>query len=367
MTILDQLAMLGQSIWLDYIDRTILFDGELQKLIDAGLRGMTSNPSIFEKAISQGGHYDQAIRHLFGTGLTAEEITVQITVDDVRKAAELLHPVYQDSRGLDGYISLEVNPRLAFDAQGTLAEAKRLWALVNKPNLMVKIPATRQALPAISGAIAAGINVNVTLIFSLERYTQVIQAYISGLAERVQKGEPVEQIASVASFFVSRIDTKVDFELERLAGQPENNSRAAGLLGKSAIASAKLAYQQYKRVFEGPEFSSLKDHGAQVQRPLWASTSTKNPAYSDILYVQELIGPQTVNTLPKETLTAFMDHGQARLSLEDGVDQAAQVFNDIHHLGIDLNLVTGELESEGVQAFEKSYNQLVESIQAKSR
>jgi transaldolase/glucose-6-phosphate isomerase len=368
MTKLHELAQLGQSIWLDYIRRSFISSGELQQLIDQGLRGMTSNPSIFEKAISGSTDYAADLERLVREGKSLEEIYEALVVDDIRAAADLLRPVYDSTNGDDGYVSLEVSPTLARDTEGTLAEAQRLWSLVSRPNLMIKIPATKEGLPAITRALMSGINVNVTLIFSLERYAEVIEAYLSGLEERANVDLPIQGLASVASFFVSRVDSKVDPRLEEIiaAGGPLAGT-ARSLLGKAAVANAKLAYQQFCAIFEGPRFARLREQGARYQRPLWASTSTKNPAYSDIKYVEELIGPHTVNTLPQETIDAFVDHGLPRLSLEEEVEGARAALEALEELGISMEQVTRELEVEGVEAFAHSFEKLMTGLTEKQR
>ena len=366
MTKLHELNELGQSIWLDYIRRSFLDAGELQRWIDMGLRGVTSNPSIFEKAIAGSQDYQEDLRQLAQEGRSADQIFAELAASDIRQAADLLRPVYEESRGTDGFVSLEVNPALAYDTQASLDEARRLWSAVDRPNLMVKIPATEQGIPAIAQAISEGININITLIFSRSRYGEVISAYLQGLEQRLSLGLPVRQIASVASFFVSRVDTKVDKQLESILQQEGPGADlAARLLGKAGVANARLAYRQFKEVFEGERFARLKADGAQVQRPLWASTSTKNPAYADIKYVQELIGPQTVNTLPQETLEAFLDHGEVRLTIDEDLDGLQRAVQSLEDLGISLEQVTQELEQEGVAAFAKSYEALMETIQNK--
>ncbi len=366
MTKLHQLAELGQAVWLDYIQRAFMQSGELQKLIDNGLRGMTSNPTIFEKAIAGSQDYDADIARLAKEGRTTQEIYEALAIADIRTAADLLRPVYDATQGADGYVSLEVNPELAYDTPGTIEEARRLWQAVERPNLMVKIPATKEGIPAITEAIAAGVNVNVTLIFSLDRYEEVMEAYLQGLEKRLANGEGVERIASVASFFVSRLDTKVDRLLENIITTESPQAElAARLLGRCAVDNAKLAYQRFRRVFEGERFLALASRGARLQRPLWASTSTKNPKYSDILYVQELIGRHTVNTLPQVTLDAFLDHGKVALTLEDGLEQAQNEINSLGQLGISIDQVTQELEDEGVAAFARSYRDLLGSLREK--
>lgn len=372
MTKIHELAELGQSIWLDYIRRSFISDGKLQSLIDIGLRGMTSNPSIFEKAIAHSDDYDQEMEILAGEGNSIDEIYTCLAVEDIQRAADLLRPVYNETHGGDGYVSMEVNPNLAHKTRETISEASRLWSLVDRPNLMVKIPATRQGLEAITQSIAAGLNINVTLIFSLERYAEVMAAYIAGLEIRLDQGQPIDHIASVASFFVSRVDTKVDKLLEAIIHENGHHAKLArSLRGQAAVANAKVAYSQFKEVFErdpysrGGKFKTFEAKGARLQRPLWASTSTKNSAYSDIKYVQELIGKHTVNTLPQETLENFLDHGSVRLTLEDDMNQAHFVLESLEDIGISMEQVTKELEDEGVAAFSQSFNSLMQSIEAK--
>lgn len=366
MTKLHELAELGQAIWLDYIRRSFIDTGELENLIRMGLRGMTSNPSIFEKAIAHSSDYDEDLQRLVNEGKTEDEIFLALAIDDIQRAADLFRPVYLQTQGADGYVSLEVNPELANDSQATFEEARRLWSLVDRPNLMVKIPATQAGLPAITQAIAEGINVNVTLIFSLERYGEVMSAYIAGLWDRLGAGKPVDSIASVASFFVSRVDTKVDRQLEEIVRREGPQARlAASLLGQAAVANARMAYSQFHEVFEGETFADLREKGARLQRPLWASTSTKNPNYSDIKYVQELIAPHTVNTIPQDTLEHFLDHGEARITLEDGLEEARFVLQSLRDLDISMEQVTQELEDEGVAAFAQSFKSLLKSIREK--
>ena len=368
MSKMKQLAALGQAIWLDYIRRSFLEDGSLQSLIDRGLRGMTSNPTIFDKAIAGSDDYDPAMKSLVFEGKSSKEIYTSLTVADIQTAADMLRPVYDANQGQDGFVSLEVAPTLARDTQGTVTEAQRLWALVNRPNLMIKIPATQEGLPAISQAIAAGINVNVTLIFSLTRYAAVMDAYLSGLEQRIQRGLSIDKIASVASFFVSRVDSKVDKRLEAIVKEEgPTASKAADLEGKIAVANTKMAYQQFKDVFSSARFKALQNHSAQIQRPLWASTSTKNPAYSDIKYVQELVAKDTVNTLPQKTLENFEDHGTAELTIETGLEAARQALNSLKELGISMQTVTDELEDEGVKSFAKSFESLLDTIETKRK
>lgn len=368
MTKIQELAQLGQAIWLDYIQRGFLKDGGLQRLIDQGLRGITSNPTIFEKAIARSQDYDRELAALARQGKSATEIYLDLATEDIQQATDLLRPVYEQTAGADGYVSLEVSPYLSNDTDATAREARKLWRRVNRPNLMIKIPATKAGLPAITQSIARGINVNVTLIFSLDRYAEVMAAYIKGLELRLSQGQPVDQIASVASFFVSRVDTKVDRLLEEIIRNESPKAQLAhSLLGQAAVANARMAYAQFKSVFESDDFRQLEVRGARLQRPLWASTSTKNPAYSDILYVQELIGPHTVNTLPQETLEHFLGHGKVELTLENNSDEARFILQSLKDVGISMTQVTTELEEEGVAAFSKSFDALLNSIEAKRK
>jgi len=353
---------LGQSPWLDNIHRALLDDGTLAAMVEAGeVTGLTSNPTIFEQAIARGDAYDQALAALVAAGRSAEQIVDTLTIQDIRRAADILLPVFRRSAHRDGYVSLEVAPTLAHDTEATVREARRLWRAVRRQNLMVKVPATRAGLPAITECIAAGINVNVTLIFSLERYAEVIDAYLAGLERRQDAGMPLDRIASVASFFVSRVDTVVDGILEeRLrAASPEQRSRLERLRGTAAIALAKLAYQRFRSAFTQGRFARLVRDGARVQRPLWASTSTKNPAYPDTYYVEALVGPDTVNTMPPHTLAAYRAHGQPACRIEHDLDRARQVLLELHELGIDLKAITTRLETEGVAAFARSWAALL--------
>jgi transaldolase len=363
MTKIHELTELGQAIWLDYIRRSFIQQGNLQAFVDKGLRGVTSNPSIFEKAIAQSDDYDEQLEKLAQAGRSTDEIYTQLAVQDIQRAADVLRPVYDATEGADGFVSLEVDPTLAHETQATIDEAARLWELVERPNLMIKIPATKEGLPAISKSITNGLNINVTLIFSLARYGEVMAAYVSGLEMRQRAGNPIDHISSVASFFVSRVDTKVDKRLEAVIQREGPQAElAASLRGQAAVANAKMAYRQFKTVFEREGFKNLQEKGARLQRPLWASTSTKNPAYSDIKYVQELIAPHTVNTLPEKTLNAFMDHGEVKLTLEDDINKAEFVLQSLEDVGISMQAVTQELEDEGVEAFAKSFRALIERI-----
>jgi transaldolase / glucose-6-phosphate isomerase len=361
---ISKLTDLGQSLWYDYMERRILENGELAQMINQGvIRGLTSNPSIFNHAIANSKDYDSALIPMSWAGYTDKMILEQLMVEDIKRVADLLRPVFDKTHGGDGYVSLEVRPDLAFETEKTIAEAQRLWELVSRPNVMIKIPATKPGLAAIRQSIAAGININITLIFSNERYKEVMEAYLSGLEERVKAGKPLDHIHSVASFFVSRIDSKVDKYLQPLIKSPGSQAKIArGLLGKIAIANARLAYQEFRKVFESERFSKLQARGATLQRPLWASTSTKNPDYPDTMYVDELIGRYTVNTVPPQTLIAFRDHGMAQLTIEKDLERAYQDFEDLETVGISIQKVTHELEEEGVQAFAESYTSLLASV-----
>ena len=360
----------GQSVWYDNIQRSLLRNGELAGMIERGeIRGVTSNPTIFMNAITKSQDYDAGLAPMARAGSNAEEIFWQLAIEDIQAAADLFLPLYRQSGGGDGYVSLEVSPYLAQDADGTLVAAKWIWQRVDRPNLMVKIPATKAGLPAITAAIAAGINVNVTLIFSGERYAAVMDAYLKGLEKRVAAGLPVSSIASVASFFVSRVDTKVDGHLAGMIDRGGTRAdRAASLLGKAAIANARLAYADFKEVFAADRFQVLKAKGARVQRPLWASTGTKNKQYSDVMYVDELIGPDTVNTVPPQTLVAFLDHGHVRPnSLEENLEGAHQALAGLEALGISMSAVTGELEQEGVKSFADAFTTLLSAVEGRRR
>jgi transaldolase len=365
---LKRLGTLGQSIWLDYIRRDLMASGELRRLIDEdGLRGMTSNPSIFEKAIADSHDYDGDIRAMALEGNGADAIYETLSQHDVESAADQFRPLYDRTDGQDGYVSLEVNPHLAHDTKGTIEEARRLWAALNRPNVLIKVPATANGLPAIQQLIGEGISVNVTLLFGLPRYRQVAEAYIAGIEARAAQGEPVKHLASVASFFVSRIDALVDPLLEKLIAQGSKEvDLAKRARGQVAIASAKMAYQIYKEIFGSDRFRKLAARGARAQRLLWASTSTKNPDYSDVKYVEALIGPDTVDTAPLETLGAYRDHGEPEARLEQGVEEARRVLERLPELGIDIDKVTRQLEDEGVEKFNKPFDKLMEALTQKS-
>jgi len=357
-TPLQELADHGQSVWIDYLSRPFVQDGELSGLVDEGVQGVTSNPTIFQGAIAEGDAYDQQIRELVEGGESEpKEIFIALAGADIRDACDVLRRVYDDGDGKDGYVSFEVDPRLAHDTEATIAEAKRLHGLIDKPNLFIKIPATQEGLPAIEETIAAGIPVNVTLIFSLERHKAVAEAYIRGLQRLADSGGDLSKVASVASFFVSRVDTEADKRLDE-AGKPE-------LKGKLAIANAKLAYQTYKEIFSGEAWEALEAKGASRQRCLWASTSTKNPDYRDVIYVEELVGADTVNTMPRATVEAVQDHGEIRDSLEEDVEGAKQLLKDLEAAGIDYDDVVATLEKEGVQKFADSFKDLFADIESK--
>ncbi len=365
MSKLIELEKMGQSIWLDYIQRSLLTSGELKQLVSTGLRGVTSNPAIFEKAIAGSNDYDEDLKQLIKTDGSIEQIYEALAIKDITLATDTLRSVYDSSNGKDGYVSLEVSPELAYETEKTVAEAKRLYETVNRPNVMIKVPATEAGLPAIAELIGCGVNVNVTLIFSLQNYKAVAEAYQAGLERlaatgpSVKGGHAVDRVASVASFFVSRVDSAVDQELEKI--------NHAALLGKIAVANSKIAYAEYKNIIQQPRWQQLAAQGARVQRVLWASTSTKNPAYPDNLYVDELIGPDTVNTLPPATLDSFMDHGRVAETLTQDLEQAQRQVAQLSDLGIDLNAVTQKLQDDGVVAFAKPFAKLLESIAEKCK
>lgn len=362
---LQQLAALGQSIWLDYIHRDMFGSGQLRRLIDEdALSGMTSNPAIFEKAIDHGQAYDRQIAQLAAEGRSANEVYEAISQSDVRQAADELRRIYDRTQGLDGYVSLEVSPHLARDTSGTIAEGRRLWSALDRPNVYIKVPATREGLGAIRQLISEGINVNVTLLFSLPRYHEVMDAYLQGLEQRLTTGGSLERVSSVASFFVSRIDTMVDAQLEQQASAARGTAALAAR-GQVAIACAKLAYEMYRHMFAHERFKQLAARGARVQRPLWASTSTKNPRYSDVMYVEALAGPGTVNTMPVETLEAYRDHGRPQPRLSQDLDQARRLFESLPELSIDIDAVGRRLEEEGIEKFNQPFDKLLEHIGAK--
>ncbi|HKL96438.1 MAG TPA: transaldolase [Paludibacteraceae bacterium] len=356
---LKKLEALGQAIWFDYIRCDLMTSGELQRLIDEdGLRGITSNPSIFQKAIAESNLYDSDIAGEALAGKDSTAIYEAISQRDVQQAADMFKSVYEKTNAKDGYVSLEVNPHLAHDTKGTIDEARLLWKNLNRPNVLIKVPATLEGVPAIRQLISEGININVTLIFSVARYKAVLDAYIGGISDRLKLGKPIKNIASVASFFLSRIDAVVDPLLEKLA--PVTSQK---LRGQVAVSSAKQAYQIYQEAFENREFLKL---GAAPQRLLWASTSPKDPTYSDIKYVEALIGSNTVNTVPPETLAAYRDHGNPALLLETDVEKATQVLSELPKIGINLNAITDKLENDGVASFKQAYDKLIDAIKTKS-
>ena len=354
---LKQLSKFGQSIWYDNIRRAMLTSGEFEELIAAGVLGVTSNPTIFEKAIAGSADYDSALKMYLDQGLDLDSIYENLVLEDIAAAADKLLPVFEQTSGLDGYVSVEVRPTLANDTQGTIDEARHLFKSLQRPNIMIKVPATPQGIPAIETLIADGININVTLIFSLKHYEAVAEAYLAGLEKRLASGGDISQIASVASFFISRVDSTVDWELDQIGN--------SSLKGKIAIANAKFAYTRFGQIFSGERWDKLAPAGARVQRPLWASTGTKNPDYPDTLYIDELIGPDTVNTVPPATLNAYRDHGQVRPSLESDLDLAKTQVQDLSQLGIDLDSITQKLQDDGVASFAKSFESLMKSLSDK--
>jgi len=366
-----QLKALGQSVWYDNIDRSQLVSGQFKRLLDEdGICGVTANPTIFEKSISSGHAYDEQINQLIREGKSTNEIYEALIIQDIRTVADILRPIYDSANRQDGLVSLEVSPDLAHDTEGTLSEVRRFWKMVDRPNLMIKIPGTPEGIPAVLEALTEGINVNITLIFSISTYRQVAEAFISALEARRTAGEDISHMASVASFFVSRVDTLVDKLLEDKVKATSNTSEQQhlkSLEGKAAIANARLVYQDFKKIFNTPRFAALKQAGAYVQRPLWASTSTKNPAYRDVLYAEELIGPDTVDTMPLETIENFRDHGRVRLSIEDNLEEAHQVFDALEKIGIHYDQVTKQLQDEGVQKFADSFHTLFEGIAEKRK
>jgi transaldolase len=356
---LHRLSELGQSVWIDFLSRQLLRSGKLARMMEEDtVVGVTSNPTIFQKAISEGDAYDEQLREVLAEEDDDKEVFLRLAVQDVQDACDLLRPVWDAGAGRDGYVSIEVDPNLAYDTEATIAEAQRLHELVDKPNCFVKIPATQPGLPAIEEMIARGRNINVTLTFSLQRYAEVVEAYLRGLERLVGSGGDPSRVASVASFFVSRVDTEADRRLDEAGAQDE-------LKGKLAVANAKLAYQRYKELFAGERWEALRAKNASTQRCLWASTSTKNPAYRDVLYVEELIGPETVNTMPQETIEAFQDHGEVALTLEQDLDGARRVFEQVAEAGVDYDDVVAVLEREGVEKFADSFSELLDGVRSK--
>jgi transaldolase len=359
----------GQSAWQDDISRDMLNEGSIRTAIEEiGIRGLTSNPTIFEKAIAAGTAYDEEISGLLERDLDAHAIFETVAVRDIQNAADLFRPIYESSEGADGFVSIEVSPLAARDPAVTADDARRLWAAVDRPNLMVKIPGTVEAVPVIQQMLTEGININITLLFSVAAYERVARAYIAALAARRATGQPIDRIASVASFFVSRVDTLVDKLLDEKIGATSDATQKGwleSLKGKAAIANAKIAYQAFGRLFSGPEWDVLAAAGADVQRPLWASTSVKNPAFPDTMYVDELIGPQTVNTMPRPTMAAFLDHGTVKRSVDTDLSGAYKTMEDLAAAGIDIDAVTAQLEDEGIASFSKSYDSLLEGVASK--
>ncbi len=368
---LQQLKNYGQSVWYDNIDRTQLISGDFQRLLDEdGVVGVTANPTIFQKSISHSSAYDEQITHLIGEGKGTNDIYEALIIQDIRTVADLLRPIYDRTNMLDGYVSLEVSPDLAHNTDATIAEVRRFWKLVDRPNLLIKIPATPEGIPAVQAALSEGINVNITLIFSIQAYRDVTEAYLSALEERNAAGKDISHIASVASFFVSRVDTLVDKLLDdkiKATSDSAEQQKLHLLQGKAAIANARLVYQDFKKIFSTPRFETLKHSGARVQRPLWASTSTKNPAYRDVLYAEELIGPDTVDTMPLETIENFKDHGRVALTIENNIPQAKAELEMLETVGIHYDAVTQQLLDEGVQKFADSFHQLFQGIEEKKK
>ncbi|NOY39537.1 MAG: transaldolase [Nitrospirae bacterium] len=361
----------GQSFWYDNISRGLLKSGELKRMIEEeGLRGVTSNPTIFHKSIQSGNDYDEQLHQLFGKETSEKDLFYALAIQDIVEACELLMPVYEESNGLDGYVSIEVDPHLAYDTEGTITEATEIAERIGKPNLMVKVPATREGLPAVEELLYRGYNINVTLLFSVKRYEEVIDAYMKGLERRVSEGKPLDRVASVASFFVSRVDTLVDNLLEEKLKTAVDDDEKAGiksLEGKAAVANARMAYQLFKDAFSSQRFFVLMEKGAKIQRLLWGSTSTKNPAYRDVLYVEELIGPGTVNTMPDAAWKAFKDHGKVDRTIDADIEDAIATIRSIEEKGISIDQVTKELEDEGVRLFTESFDALINLIAEKKK
>jgi transaldolase len=360
MTILHDLHALGQSVWLDFIRRSLIASGELQELMGQGVRGVTSNPSIFNKAIGGSEDYDEDLKAMLAQDPAADAVTLYegLALKDIAAAADVLRPLWEESDAGDGFVSIEVNPKLAHDAEGTVEEARRLWSTLKRPNIMIKVPAADEGLPAIRTLISEGINVNVTLIFGQEKYRQQAEAYISGLEDRIERGGDISKLNSVASLFVSRLDTKADAALAAVGDQE--------LQGKIAVSNAKIVYSLFEVLFVGDRWEHIARAGGRVQRPLWASTSTKNPAYPDTLYVDPLVGPHTVNTMPPQTIEATLDHGTAKVAVRDGLDAARANLAQLAMHGINLNELTDELLAEGVAQFDEAFDELLESVAAKA-
>src|SRR5256714_5033523 len=364
-----QLKELGQSVWYDNIDRSQLASGQFQRMLDEdGVVGVTANPTIFEKSISAGHAYDEQIDQLIREGKGTNEIYEALIITDIQTVADILRPIYEQTNGHDGYVSLEVSPDLAHDTEATLSEVRRFWKMVNRPNLMIKIPGTSEGLPAILQSLTEGITVNIPLIFPIDTYRKVADAYISALEKRNAEGKDISRMASVASFFVSRVDTLVDKMLEdkiKATSDTAEQQKLKSLEGKAAIANARIVYQEFKRFFNSPRFEKLKQNGAHVQRPLWASTSTKNPAYRDILYAEQLIGPDTVDTMPPQTIKAFLDHAVVERTVDKDVDQARAELAAIEKAGISMEAVTLQVQKDGVKLFADSFDELIDAISAR--
>jgi transaldolase len=368
--IAEELALFGQSIWLDNINRSLIESGKLKDMINIGLRGMTSNPTIFDKAISKSSNYDDKIRELCIQNKSTFQIYDDLTIRDIQEAADIFKPVYESTKGMDGYVSLEINPQLALQTKETIEEGKRLYHKVNRPNVMFKVPSTDAGFEAIEELLASGININITLIFSLEQYKKTAQAFLRGLKRLSENTNDLSRIGSVASVFVSRVDTVVDSALDELiakASDESTKSALEALKGKAAVANSKRIFQKYLEIFSGEEFQALKEKGAKLQRVLWGSTSTKNPAYDDIKYVSELIGKNTVNTLPDNTFEAFLDHGTIHEALTSDDQTAQAVIDNLKIFGIDIDEVCNKLLDDGVAAFEKSFLSLLDSIEQKAK
>lgn len=361
-----KVSELGQAIWLDNLTRNMIHGGRLKRyMTEDGVTGVTSNPAIFNNAMTKGADYDEHIRRSAEQGLTGVALFEALAIVDIQDACDLFRKVYEDSNGTDGFVSFEVSPHLANDTQGTVSEARRLWKAVNRPNVMIKIPGTPEGVPAVETCLAEGINVNITLLFSLDAYQAVMDAHLAALETRQAKGLPLATVASVASFFLSRIDSKVDARLDALRAAGEHAEEAAALRGKTAVASARLAYQMWKETYSGERWETLAQAGGRVQKPLWASTSTKDEAYSDVKYVESLIGPQTVNTVPDQTLDAFRDHGRAAVTVEDDLPEQRQVLERLAAVGISLDEVTDELVAEGIKKFVEPFDALIQALEEK--
>ena len=361
-----QLQEAGQCVWLDNLSRDLIVSGRLRELVEEGVAGITSNPSIFQKAISHSTLYDESLKKMVKQGVSdAKELFIGLAIEDIRNAADLLEKVLGNTKCLSGYVSIEVSPDLAYDTRGTIQEARRLCSAVGRQNAFVKVPATKQGLPAIEELTRDGVNVNVTLLFSVERSREVAEAYLRGIEQRIGKGEAVSDIVSVASFFVSRVDTLVDKLLKKrleAASSAEERNRLSGLVGRAAVANSKIAFREFSKIFSSPRFLALKEKGANIQRLLWGSTSTKNPDYSDVKYVEELVAPETINTMPEDTLKAFKDHGRVKSVIGEGLGEAEALFRELASVGVVMDEVTAELEKEGVKGFSDSYFALLEEI-----